>query len=103
MIFPTVDSARLIRDGEIDAMAALDAVIFEAIADLSPQDQQNIKRALGAAMGGIAENLIGPAVWSFPEFETDQATWSSIAKSRASIRANRSNQALQRTPSEPLT
>ena len=52
MTFATVDSARLIRDGGIDAKAALDAVIFEAIAGLSPQEQQFIKRAFGEAMGG---------------------------------------------------
>lgn len=103
MTFPTVDSARLIRDGGIDAMAALDAVIFEAIAGLSPQEQQIIKRAFGEAMGGTIDNLINPAVRAFPELETDQSTWSAIAESRASIRANRSDQALQRTPSATLT
>lgn len=99
MTFPTVDSARLIRDGGIDAMAALDAVIFEAIAGLSPQEQQIIKRAFGEAMGGIIDNLINPAVRAFPELETDQSAWSAIAESRASIRANRSDRALLRTPS----
>ena len=103
MTFPTLDSARLIRDGGIDAMAALDDVIFEATAGLSPQEQRIIRRAFGEAMEGIVHNLINPAIRAFPELKTDQSTWSAIAESRASIRANRSDQALQRTPSAPLT
>jgi hypothetical protein len=101
MTFPTLECARFLRDGGIDAMAALDAVIFDAIAGLSPQEQQRIKRAFGDAMGGIIEHLIGPAVRAYPELETDQETWSAIAGARAAARAGRSNQALHRTPSAP--
>ena len=102
MTFATIDSARLIRDGGIDAMAALDDVIFEAIAGLSPKEQQIIRRAFGEAMGGIVHNLINPAVRAFPELKTDQSTWSAIAESRASIRTNRLHQARQQSPSAPL-
>src|SRR4051812_24978249 len=98
MTFSTLDCARLARDGGIDAMAALDAAVREAIMGLSEEDQTKVKRAFGEAMGGIVENLINPAVRAFPELDTDQVTWSAIAESRATMRANRSKLALQRLP-----
>ncbi len=95
MTFPTFESARQARDGGIDAMAALDSVIFASISELSTDQQRIIKRAFGNAMCAIIENLINPAVHAYPELKTDQASWSEIAQLRASKRANRpaSNQA----------
>lgn len=87
--FPTLESARQARNGGIDAMAALDSVIYDAIAGLSPEQQKIVKYAFGGAMAAIVENLINPAVFAYPELETDQAAWSKIAQMRASLRANR--------------
>ena len=85
---PTIHSARLVRDGGIDAMAALDAALGEAIIGLAPQDQQNLKRAFGDVMAAVVEKLINPAVRAFPELNPDDATWATVAKTRASARSN---------------
>ena len=85
---PTIDSARHIRDGGIDAMAALNDALREAIGGLSPQDQQQIKNAFGQVMGEITLTLINPAVSAFPELKPDESTWASVARSRAAARSD---------------
>ena len=84
----TFDSARHIRDGGIDAMAALDHALGRAIVGLPPQQQQELKRAFGQIMGEITVTLINPAVTAFPELKPDDRMWASIAKARAVARSN---------------
>jgi hypothetical protein len=85
---PTIGSARHIRDGGIDAMAALNEALREAIVGLSPQDQQHIKHAFGQVMGEITLTLINPAVSAFPELKPDESTWASVARARAAARSD---------------
>jgi len=54
---PTIDSARHVRDGGIDAMAALDHALGQAVVGLPPQQQQELKRAFGQVMGEITVTL----------------------------------------------
>ena len=85
---PTIDSARHIRDGGIDAMAALNEALRESIVGLSPQHQQRIKHAFGQVMGEITMTLINPAMGAFPELKIDERTWASIARARAAARSD---------------
>ena len=84
----SIDSARHIRDGGIDAMAALDHALSQAMVGVSPQEQQVLRRAFGRAMGEIMAELINPAVSAFPELRPDKATWVAVAQSRASARSD---------------
>ena len=84
----TIDSARHIRDGGIDAMAALDYALSQAMVGVSPQEQQVLKRAFGKVMGEITVELINPAVSAFPELMPDVATWATVARSRAAARSD---------------
>jgi hypothetical protein len=84
----SMDSARHIRDGGIDAMAALNHALGQAIVGLSPSQQQELRHAFGHVMGEITERLIHPAVSAFPELRPDEATWLSIAKARAAARSD---------------
>lgn len=88
MTLPTIDCARLVRDGGIDAMAALNEALREAVVGLSQQDQQNLKRAFGQVMGEIIEKIVNPAVRAFPELVPDESTWATVAKARAALRSN---------------
>lgn len=85
---PTITCARLVRDGGIDAMAALNEALREAIVGLAPQDQENLKRAFGRVMGEVVEEIINPAVHAFPELDPDEGTWIAVAKARAAARLN---------------
>jgi hypothetical protein len=77
------DSARAIRDGGIDAIAALDSVLADALAGTPVDEQQNLKRAFGQVMATVMEATVNAAVRAFPELQPDEQAWASIAKSRA--------------------
>jgi hypothetical protein len=85
---PTINCARIVRDGGIDAMAALNAALSEAISGLPQPDQDSLKLAFGRAMGKIVTEIINPAIAAFPELEPDPETWKLVAKTRAAARAN---------------
>ena len=84
----TIDSARHIRDGGIDAIAALDHALREAMVGVSQQEQQALKTAFGKVMGEITVELINPAVRAFPELDPDESTWAAVARSRAAARSD---------------
>ncbi len=88
MIPPTLLCAQLVRDGGIDAMAALNDALAKAIFGLSPQEQADIKHAFGRAMGEVVTGIINPAIAAYPELAPDDATWSAIAKVRAAERSS---------------
>jgi len=84
----TLNSALHIRDGGIDAMAALNSALSEALVGLNHQDQQDLKRAFGTVMGEISLNLINPAIDAFPVLALDEIAWASVAQARAKFRTN---------------
>lgn len=88
MKLPNIDCARIVRDGGIDAMAALNAALSEAIAGFPALDQARMKLSFGRAMAEITMEVINPAVAAFPELEPDEDTWKRVAKARATERAN---------------
>jgi hypothetical protein len=85
---PNLNCALAIRDGGIDAMAALNEALREALVDLAPDQEQELKRAFGRVMATVVEELINPAIGAFPELEPDDATWVAIANARAQGRSN---------------
>lgn len=76
------------RDAGIDAMAALDHAVAEAITGLAPEQARDIKLAFGRAMSAVIDEMINPATRAFPELNPDDATWRSVAKARALERAS---------------
>lgn len=68
----TIEIARIMRDGGIDAMAALNSALELAVVGLSQERTVELARATGDAMGEICEKIIFPAVRAFPELELDQ-------------------------------
>lgn len=88
---PTLECARVIRDGGIDATAALNAALAEAIVGLSLGYQTALKQAFAHAMGEVIDATIMPSVKAYPKLEPDDETWRSVVKSQATKRANRVN------------
>ncbi|WP_028102115.1 hypothetical protein [Pseudoduganella violaceinigra] len=84
----TIETARIMRDGAIDAMAALNAAVELALVDLPQERAAELKHATGDAMGEICEKIIFPAIRAFPELELDQAGWSEVARTRARARSS---------------
>jgi hypothetical protein len=82
----TIEIARIMRDGGIDAMAALNSALEMALVGIAQERAAELKRATGDAMGEICEKIIFPAVRAFPELELDQPGWSEVARARARAR-----------------
>lgn len=83
----TLDAAKAIRDGGIDALAALNDLLQEALPHLTEAQQDDLTRITGKAMGMIVMDLINPAVKTYPELEPEQKTWKTVARETASRRA----------------
>jgi hypothetical protein len=84
---PNLACARAMRDGGIDAMAALNDAAADALAGLEPEQAREVKLAFGRAMSAVIDETINPAVKAFPELKPDESLWVSIAKSRAAARS----------------
>ena len=84
----TLDSARALRDGGIDALAALDDMVRETLHHLPQALHADIKRAAGRAMGVVVDETINRAVEAFPELKSDKETWVNAAKNKALKRAS---------------
>lgn len=84
----TLNAARALRDGGIDATAALDEMVRETLSHLPEEQHADVKRAAGNAMGVVADEIINRAIKAFPELNPDEKTWIEVAKSTASKRAS---------------
>jgi hypothetical protein len=85
----TIESARLMRDGGIAAMSALNLALNEALVGVPLENARALKLAVGDAMGEISLKIINPAVQAFPELELDESGWNEVARLRACARCNR--------------
>lgn len=81
------NSARIMRDAGIDAMAVLDSAVCDAIEGVPAEEQKAIMLAFGQAMGCVMIELINPATAAFPEPDPDDATWAAVVKARVAGRA----------------
>lgn len=86
MNLPTLNCARASRDGEIDAVAALDAAVAEALVDAPQDSHAEIKLAIGRAVAAVLDATVNLAVRAYPELEPSEDTWVAIAKARAAGR-----------------
>lgn len=84
----TIESARLMRDGGIAAISALDLALNEASVGIPLDNAQALKLAVGDAMGEIALKIINPAIQAFPELELDESGWTEVARLRACASCN---------------
>lgn len=83
---PTIDCARAVRDGGIDAMAALNEALRKALVDVPPHQVDEFKLVFGRIMGDLVEEIINPAIAAFPALDVSEAEWIAIAKARAKER-----------------
>lgn len=84
----SIASARAMRDGGIDAMAALNTGLINALVDLPAEDSAELKLTFGKVMGEVILKIINPAIQSFPELEVDESAWGAIARAQAADRCN---------------
>lgn len=78
-----ISCAKVLRDGGIHAVAALNAALAHALEEIPSERQQEIKHAIGRAMAAVLDETVEPAVRAYPELEPDDTTWTSVARARA--------------------
>jgi hypothetical protein len=83
---PSIDCARAVRDGAIDAIAALNAALVVALEGMPPEQARELKQAFGKVMGEAVFELINPAVRAYPELEPDPETWAAVVRERLAAR-----------------
>jgi len=74
------------RDGGIDAVAALEAALAEALVHASQDSHPEMKLAVGRAMAAILDETVNPAIRAYSQLEPSQETWMAIARARAVTR-----------------
>ena len=85
---PTIACAQSIRDGGIDAMAALNDALSRAVVGLESHEQNDLKRVSARVMAEEVTEIINPVIAAYPELSPDDETWASIAKTRAAERSS---------------
>ncbi|KIP96526.1 MULTISPECIES: hypothetical protein [Pseudomonas] len=84
----TLNAARALRDGGIDAMAALDQMLIQTLKYLPATQHADIKLVTGRLMGAVAKETIEKGITAFPELNPDDETWISIAISKGLERSS---------------
>ena len=84
----TPDAARLLRNGGIDACAALNYALIEVLAELPTSMHSEIKLSIGRAMAAILDETVHQAVLAYPELEPDEETWIGAVQSQLTKRAS---------------
>lgn len=86
MVPQNIESARAMRDGGIDAMAALDSALRTALDGISQENSTELKDVFGKVMGEVVFEIINPAIKAFPGLAVDDAAWRQIAIAQAVAR-----------------
>lgn len=84
----SIASARAMRDGGIDAMAALNTALINALVGIPEEESAELKLTFGKVMGEVIFEIINPAIHSFPELAVDDSTWIAIARAQAGERCD---------------
>lgn len=78
----TLDAAREIRDGGIDACAALNHALADALAHLPTEAHAEVKLSIGRAMAAVLDETVHQAMITFPELEPTEEAWITAVKTQ---------------------
>ena len=84
----TLAAAQALRDGGIDACAALSEAANRVLAHLPAEQAPAAKQAIGRAMAAVLAETVEPAIKAFPELDPDDATWLAVVRATAKARAS---------------
>jgi hypothetical protein len=96
-----LESARRVRDGAIDAMAALDSALGDIYGAVPESHRPALKQAFGRAMGELVCEILRPSVRAYPELDPSTETWVAVVEERARARAARFDEVQDRPESHP--
>ena len=84
----TLAAAQALRDGGIDACAALSEALHRVLDHLPAEQAPAVKHAMGRALAAVLAETVEPAVKAFPELDPDDATWQAVVRATAKARAS---------------
>lgn len=82
----TLDAARALRDGGIDAMGALDSALANVLVHLPEDAHLEVKRVVGHVMGNVLFETVRKAISAYPELEADNDAWAEVIRQRLEAR-----------------
>lgn len=86
MKLPTRDGALALRDGGIDAMAALDHAFERTLDRAHEEPHTELKLAVGHAMPAVMDAALRPAIDAFPEIAPSEDAWRATVRERLTER-----------------
>ena len=93
----SIEAATSMRDGAIDATAALNDALGEALLHTSDHDQEELKRVVGKAIAEIFTSLLHPAIQAYPELAIDEKAWAAVLPSEIGDWSNTLNLIIEYT------
>jgi hypothetical protein len=91
----TLKSACALRDGGIDATAALNEALKDALVSLPIEMHTEVKHAVGRAISAVLSETVELAVLAYPELEPNEETWSAVVRACAAKRSVAPNMRLK--------
>lgn len=82
----TLEAARELRDGGIDACAALNHALADTLTHLPIEKHAEVKLSIGRAMAAILDETVHQAMSAFPELEPNDETWLAAVKAQLTKR-----------------
>jgi len=83
----SLDAAKALLDGGIDATSALNCALKRVMLHSPEDDYTDLKKPFGRAMAGILASTVDVALQAYPELKPDEDAWVEIARKCAAARA----------------
>lgn len=83
----SLDAAKALLDGGIDATSALNSALKGVLLHSSEDDYARLKKSFGIAMAGVLAATVDIALQAYPELKPDRDAWEEIARECAARRA----------------
>ncbi|SEQ94673.1 hypothetical protein SAMN05216600_11243 [Pseudomonas cuatrocienegasensis] len=87
----TPNAARMLRDGGIDACAALNSMLIEVLAETPAEQHREIKLPIARLMAAIFDETVNKAVAAYPELNPSDEVWIEAVRTQAEKRIDEVN------------
>ena len=87
----TLNAARMLRDGGIDACAALNSMLIEVLAEFPGEQHREIKLPIARLMAAIFDETVNKAVAAYPELNPSEEVWIEAVRTQAEKRIDEVN------------
>jgi hypothetical protein len=83
----SIEAAMALRNGGVDAVAALDSALAAALPFVEEPSRDVVKLCVGRAMASVLAETVEPAIRAYPSLELSSDAWQALAIQAARSRA----------------